>query len=63
MDSTTEWTTKQMQEEFEVMGFSAGFCVVKRKKDGVVGSLTFHSTTDDEGHIGQRIYTGWTEDK
>lgn len=61
MDSTTEWSTKEMQEEFTVMGFSAGFCVVKRKKDNVVGSLTFHARVDDEGNI-RRIYTGWKAD-
>ena len=63
MDENTKWTTKQMQEEFEVMGFALGMCVVKRKSDGVVGSLTFYSEQDEEGHLGQRIYTGWTEDK
>lgn len=63
MDETTEWTTEQLREEFDVMGFAAGYCVVRRKSDRVVGSLTFHATYDENGHLGQRIYTGWTEDK
>jgi hypothetical protein len=62
MDETTEWTTAQMQEEFEVKGFAMGLCVVRRKADNVLGSLTFHARVDDEGDI-RRIYTGWTEDK
>ena len=37
----TTWTTKELQDEFEVLGFSLGYCVVRRKSDGVVGSLAF----------------------
>ncbi len=37
----TEWDTTQLQEDFEVRGFALGFVVVKRKSDGVVGSLYF----------------------
>ena len=36
-----EWNTKELQEDFEVIGFGAGMCVVKRKEDGVKGSLDF----------------------
>jgi hypothetical protein len=35
------WDTQQLSEEFEVTGFMAPFVVVKRKSDGVVGSLLF----------------------
>lgn len=35
------WDTKEMQEEYEVTGFLAPFVVVRRKSDGVVGSLKF----------------------
>lgn len=35
------WTTEQLQAEFEVLGFALGFVVVRRKADGVVGSLEF----------------------
>ena len=36
-----QWTTNEMCEEFEVIGFLAPFCVVKRKSDGVKGSMEF----------------------
>lgn len=35
------WTTKQMQEEFEVRSFMAPFVAVRRKSDGQLGSLEF----------------------
>jgi len=35
------WDTQQFNEAFEVTGFMAPFVVVKRKSDGVVGSLLF----------------------
>ena len=35
------WDTKELTAAFEVKGFMAPFCVVKRKADGVVGSVTF----------------------
>jgi hypothetical protein len=35
------WTTEQLREEFEVQGFMAPFVVVRRKSDGVRGTLTF----------------------
>jgi hypothetical protein len=35
------WTTDQLREEFEVIGFMAPFVVVRRKSDGVKGSLEF----------------------
>jgi hypothetical protein len=53
----TQWNTQQLQEDFEVLGFSMGFVVVKRKSDGAVGSMTFERVGD------QRIYSGWVEDK
>lgn len=34
-------TTDEMREKYEVIGFGAGFCVVRRKVDGVRGSLDF----------------------
>ena len=37
----TEWDTKELQEDFEVLGFSAPFVVVIRKSDRVKGSLEF----------------------
>jgi hypothetical protein len=35
------WTTKEMQEEFKVIGFGYGLCAVSRKSDGAEGSLDF----------------------
>jgi hypothetical protein len=35
------WNTKELQEDFEVIGFQAPYVVVKKKSDGVVGSLEF----------------------
>lgn len=35
------WTTDEMREEFEVLGFSMGYCVVQRKSDGKRGCLAF----------------------
>jgi hypothetical protein len=36
-----KWTTDQLREEFEVIGFMAPFVVVVRKADGVKGSMEF----------------------
>lgn len=35
------WTTEEMQQDFEVLGFSMGFVVVRRRADGRKGSLHF----------------------
>jgi hypothetical protein len=35
------WDTEQLGEEFEVTGFLAPLVVVRRKRDGVKGSLEF----------------------
>jgi len=35
------WDTQELGKDFEVTGFMAPFVVVKRKSDGVVGSLMF----------------------
>ena len=35
------WDTQQLSDEFEVLGFLAPYCVVRRKADGVKGSLEF----------------------
>ena len=35
------WTTNELAEEFEVIGFMAPLVVVRRKVDGVKGSLEF----------------------
>jgi len=51
------WNTKELQEDFEVIGFQAPYVVVVRKSDGQKGSLQF------DHH--PRVYYGWhphTED-
>jgi hypothetical protein len=35
------WDTQQLADEFEVIGFLAPYVVVRRKADGVKGSLEF----------------------
>jgi hypothetical protein len=35
------WDTQAMQQEFEAIGFVAPFVVVRRRSDGVKGSLEF----------------------
>lgn len=35
------WDTTQLQEDYEVLGFSAPYVVVRRKSDGQRGSLEF----------------------
>jgi hypothetical protein len=37
------WDTAQLQEDFDVIGFAAPLVVVRRKCDGVKGSLTFQA--------------------
>ena len=37
----TVWTTDELTRDFEVRGFLAPYVVVRRKSDGVVGSLMF----------------------
>lgn len=49
------WDTKQLQEDFEVLGFGAPFIAVRRRSDGKVGSLEFtHSP---------RVYWNFQEDR
>lgn len=35
------WTTSELTEDFEVLGFLAPFVVVRRRADGVLGSVEF----------------------
>jgi hypothetical protein len=35
------WTTDELADEFQVIGFMAPICVVRRKSDGVKGSVEF----------------------
>lgn len=35
------WDTDQVRQEFDVLGFMAPFVVVRRKSDGIRGSIMF----------------------
>jgi len=35
------WNTDEMGQDFQALGFGAPFIMVRRKSDGVKGSLTF----------------------
>jgi hypothetical protein len=48
-------TKDQMLEQYEVLGFAFGICVVRRRADGVEGTLDF---TDDPAG---RAYHGFRE--
>jgi hypothetical protein len=49
------WTTDQLTEEFEVIGFLAPYVAARRRADGVVGTLLFKHSP--------RVYFGWTPDR
>lgn len=46
------WDTNQMQEEFEPLGFMAPLIVVRRRSDGIKGSLKFQHNP--------RFYFDWS---
>lgn len=48
------WTTAQLTEEFNVLGFMAPFVVVVRKSDGKRGTLEFKHSP--------RTYFNWREE-
>ena len=45
------WTTAEMRDEFQVLGFAAPFVVVRRKSNGKKGSLEFQHNP--------RFYFNW----
>lgn len=45
------WTTQELSNEFEVIGFMAPLVVVRRKSDGQKGSLEFQHSP--------RLYFNW----
>ena len=38
------WSTSELSEDFDVLGFMAPMVVVRRKSDGVKGSLMFQAS-------------------
>ncbi len=49
------WDAKELAQDFEVVGFMAPVVVVRRKTDGVVGSLLFQHQP--------RYYFSWQPDQ
>jgi hypothetical protein len=49
------WDSEEMRRDFEVLGFCAPWTVVKRRADGVTGSLEFQHAP--------RMYWGFKEDR
>lgn len=49
------WDTQQLSQDFEVIGFLAPYVVVRRKSDGMKGSLEFQHNP--------RWYFNFVEDK
>ena len=47
------WDTSELSRDFEVIGFAAPLVIVRRKSDGVKGSLMFQHHP--------RLYFGWEE--
>lgn len=45
------WSTDELQEDFQALGFMAPYIIVRRKSDGVRGSLMFQANP--------RFYFGW----
>ena len=45
------WDTEQLADDFEVIGFMAPYVVVRRRADGVKGSLEFQHNP--------RLYFAW----
>ena len=52
-------TKDQMLEQYEVLGFAYGMCVVQRKSDGVKGTLDFGDFTLDNDRT--RYYYNFVE--
>jgi hypothetical protein len=48
-----QWSTEELQRDFDVLGFQAPFVVVRRRSDGVKGSLQFNHNP--------RVYFGFQE--
>ncbi len=49
------WNTLELGRDFEVLGFMAPFCIVKRKMDGVRGTVAFQHSP--------RFYFGFQPDQ
>ena len=50
------WDTRQLAEDFDVLGFMAPIVVVRRRRDGVKGSVEFQNSP--RFYFGFQAYTG-----
>jgi len=41
VDHSRVWNTSELQEDYQVDGFSQGMVIVRRKSDNVLGSMEF----------------------
>jgi hypothetical protein len=55
--SEVSMNTEEMCAQYEVLGFGYGYCLVRRKSDGVRGTLEFNHGTPTN----PRIYTNFQE--
>ena len=46
------WDTRELQEEFEVLGFMAPYVIVQRRTDGMKGTIMFQHSP--------RFYFDWS---
>jgi hypothetical protein len=53
-DSGQRWTTEELADDFEILGFAAPFVVVRQRSDGQLGTLEFTHEP--------RIYFGFVPD-
>jgi hypothetical protein len=49
------FTKDEMLQEYEVLGFAAYMCMVKRKSDGVIGTFSFDAF-DVDGKLIRKYY-------
>lgn len=52
-DALETWTTEELRRDFEVTAFAAPFVLVRRRSDGVAGSLQFDHSP--------RLYHHWVQ--
>lgn len=48
-------TKEQLLAEYDVIGFAAYMCMVKRKSDGVIGTFAFDAFEED-GRLVRKYY-------
>ena len=51
----SKWTKDEMLAEFDVLGFLLGWAIVRRKSDGVEGTLDFYRDEETNTRIYQNF--------